>query len=153
MGAVASLPVTLRRLSVLTALLLCGAASMPAVRAQGTATRPATDADMALYTRIGALNACIAAANTVEFNKAVGIASETVTQVLQGQHGGIIQPLGPKPLPVEDLRKGSVNSVLIGISQMCPDSMPAEVRDQVQKALKSAAGAGAKGAPKPGKPQ
>jgi hypothetical protein len=153
MGAVASLPVTLRRLSVLSALLLCGAASMPAVRAQGAAPRPATDADMGLYTRIGAVNACIAASNGVDFNKAVGIASETVTQVLQGQHGGIIQPLGPKPLPVEDLRKGSVNSVLIGISQMCPDSMPADVRDQVQKAVKGAAGGGAKGAPKPGKAQ
>jgi hypothetical protein len=152
MGAVASLPVTLRRLSVLTALLLCGAASLPAARAQGGAPRPATDAEMGLYTRIGAVNACIATGNGVDFNKAVGIASETVTQVLQGQHGGIIQPLGPKPLPVEDLRKGSVNSVLIGISQMCPDSMPADVRDQVQKAIKGAAG-GAKGPAKPGKAQ
>lgn len=153
MGPVASLPVSLPRLSLLTALIVVGAASMPAVRAQGAPTRPATDADMGLYTRIGAVNACIAASNGVEFNKAVGIASETVTQVLQGQHGGIIQPLGAKALPVEDLRKGSVNSVLIGISQMCPDAMPAEVRDQVQKAIKGAAGAGAKGAPKPGKAQ
>ena len=84
MGAVACLPVTLRRLSVLTALLLCGAASLPAARAQGAAPRPATDAEMGLYTRIGAVNACIATGNGVDFNKAVGIASETVTQVLQG---------------------------------------------------------------------
>ena len=150
MGAVACLPVTLRRLSVLTALLLCGAASLPAARAQGAAPRPATDAEMGLYTRIGAVNACIATGNGVDFNKAVGIASETVTQVLQGQHGGIIQPLGPKPLPVEDLRKGSVNSVLIGTE--FTDSMPADVRDQVQKAVKGAAG-GAKAPAKPGKAQ
>jgi len=55
--------------------------------------------------------------------------------VLQGQNGGAIQQLGAKALPLEELRKGSINSVLIGVSQVCPDLMPADVREKVKQAL------------------
>ena len=106
---------------------------------------PATAQEMNLYTRIASVNVCIARSAGVEFDKAVGIAGETIAQLILGLHKGEIQQVGTKALSIEDLRKGSVNSVLIGISQMCPDSMPAEVRDQVQKAIKGAA--------KPGKAQ
>lgn len=127
--------VVLRQLISASALLALSTFSwIIAVQAQ-VAPKPASEAEMTLYTRISALNACIAAANGVDFNKSIGIAGETLTQVLQGQNGGAIQQLGAKALPLEELRKGSINSVLIGVSQVCPDLMPADVRDKVKQAL------------------
>ena len=38
---------------------------------------------------------------------------------------------------MEDLRKGSINSVLIAVAQVCPDQMPGDVRDKINEALKS----------------
>ncbi|WP_461555366.1 cAMP phosphodiesterase [Synechococcus sp.] len=127
--------VVLRQLISASALLaLSTFSSITAVQAQ-VGPKPASEAEMTLYTRISALNACIAAANGVDFNKSIGIAGETLTQVLHGQNGGAIQQLGAKALPLEELRKGSINSVLIGVSQVCPDLMPADVRDKVKQAL------------------
>ena len=56
---------------------------------------PASEADMSLYTRIGALNVCIARAAGIEFDKAVAVAGETIAQVIQGQHDGAIAQVGP----------------------------------------------------------
>ena len=126
----------LRQLIPASALLaLTSFAALP-VQA---APQPATEAEMTLYTRISALNACIAAANGVDFNKSIGIAGETLSQVIQGQNGGAIKQLGAKALPQEELRKGSINSVLIGVSQVCPDLMPADVCDKVKQALQNQA--------------
>ena len=109
----------LRQLIPASALLaLTSFAALP-VQA---APQPATEAEMTLYTRISALNA-----------------GETLSQVIQGQNGGAIKQLGAKPLPQEELRKGSINSVLIGVSQVCPDLMPADVRDKVKQALQNQA--------------
>ena len=109
-----------------------------AVQAQ-VPPKPASEDEMTIYTRISALNACIASANGVDFNKSIGIAGETLTQVLQGQNSGAVQQLGAKALPLEELRKGSINSVLIGVSQVCPELMPADVRDKVKQALQNQA--------------
>ena len=43
---------------------------------------PATEAEMNLYTRIAALNVCIARAADTDFDKAVAIAGETIAQVI-----------------------------------------------------------------------
>ena len=127
--------VVLRQLISASALLaLSTFSSTTALRAQAV-PKPASEAEMTLYSRISALNACIATANGVDFNKSIGIAGETLTQVLQGQNGGAIQQLGAKALPLEELRKGSINSVLIGVSQVCPDLMPADVREKIKQAL------------------
>ena len=59
----------LRKLISASALLaLSTFGSITAVQAQ-VARKPASEAEMTLYTRISALNACIAAANGVDFNK------------------------------------------------------------------------------------
>ena len=127
--------VVLRQLISASALLaLSTFSSTTALRAQAV-PKPASEAEMTLNSRISALNACIATANGVDFNKSIGIAGETLTQVLQGQNGGAIQQLGAKALPLEELRKGSINSVLIGVSQVCPDLMPADVREKIKQAL------------------
>jgi hypothetical protein len=98
---------------------------------------PASQADMSLYTRIGALNVCIARAAGIEFDKAVAVAGETIAQVIQGQHEGAIAQVGPKPLSLDELRKGAINSAVLGSVEVCPDEVPADVRKKVDEVLKN----------------
>lgn len=133
-------------------LLLAALLAVPLVLvAPGAAlAAPATEAEMALYTRIAAVNVCIARAAGVEFDKAVGIAGETIAQVIQGQHGGAITEVSATPLSADELRKGSINSAVLGAAELCPKQVPAEVMQRVQDALKQAGPApGAKPAAKP----
>jgi hypothetical protein len=103
---------------------------------------PATAQEMNLYTRIASVNVCIARSAGVEFDKAVGIAGETIAQLILGMHKGEIQQVGNKPLSIEDLRKGSVNSAVIGASEICPKEVPADVMTKVKAALQQAGGKG-----------
>jgi len=98
---------------------------------------------MSLYTRIAAVNVCIARSAGIEFDKAVGVAGETVAQLIQGQHQGQIQQVGAKALTIEELRRGSINSAVIGAVEICPKQVPPEVKAKVDAALKQA-GTGAK---------
>ncbi len=107
---------------------------------------PATEAEMNLYTRIAAVNVCIARGAGVDFEKAVGIAGETIAQLLQGQHGSLIAQVGPKPLSIDDLRKGSINSAVLGAAEICPKEVPADVMEKVQAALKASPAPPARGA-------
>ncbi|WP_255003849.1 cAMP phosphodiesterase [Cyanobium sp. HWJ4-Hawea] len=123
----------------------------PAQAAPGQAEvagAPATEADMNLYTRIAAVNVCIARGAGVEFDKAVGIAGETIAQLILGQHGGSIAQVGPSPLTIDQLRKGSINSAVLGAVEICPKEVPADVIAKVQAALKAQQGGTKAPAPK-----
>ena len=109
---------------------------------------PATEAEMNLYTRIAAVNVCIARGAGVDFEKSVGIAGETIAQLIQGQHGGLIAQVGPKPLSIDDLRKGAINSAVLGAAEICPKEVPADVMAKVQAALKTSPDQKASPAPK-----
>ena len=113
-------------------LLLAGTAAQAA---------PATQAEMNLYTRIAAVNVCIARSAGIDFDKAVGVAGETIAQLIQGQHQGLIQQVGDKPLSIEQLRKGAVNSAVLGAAEICPKAVPPDVMKKVEAALKQAGGA------------
>jgi hypothetical protein len=113
---------------------------------------PATEAEMNLYTRIAAVNVCLARAAGVEFDKAVGIAGETIAQVIQGQHNGAIQQVGAKPLTLEELRQGSINSAVIGAVEVCPKQVPADVVKRVEEALKAQSGGSSGAKPAAGTP-
>jgi hypothetical protein len=106
----------------------------------GTAVQaaPATKAEMDLYTRIAAVNVCIARSAGIDFDKAVGVAGETIAQLIQGQHQGMIQQVGSKALSLEQLRRGAVNSAVFGSAEICPKSVPPEVMKKVEAALKQA---------------
>ena len=119
------------RLALLLLPLALTLAPMAAVAA------PASEAEMSLYTRIGALNVCIARAAGIEFDKAVAVAGETIAQVIQGQHDGAIAQVGPKPLTIDELRKGAINSAVLGAVEVCPDEVPADVRQKVEQVLKN----------------
>ena len=128
-----SFPVFLMPRSFLAPLLVLPLLLVPAA----ALAAPATEAEMNLYTRIAAVNVCIARGAGVPFDKAVGIAGETIAQLIQGQHGGLIAQVGPKPLSIDDLRKGAINSAVLGASEICPKEVPADVMAKVQSALKS----------------
>ena len=124
---------------------------------------PANDAEMGLYSRIAAVNVCIARTAGVDFDKAVGIAGETIAQLIHGEHGNAIAQLGGQPLSDAELRKGAINSAVLGAAEICPKQVPAEVMQRVQEAIKQAnsgagaspkagAGAGAGTGPKAGQP-
>ena len=110
----------------------------PAPANAGPGAAPASDAEMGLYTRIAAVNVCIARSAGIDFDKAVGIAGETIAQLIHGQHGSAIAQIGAKPLSDAELRKGAINSAVLGAAEICPKQVPAEVMKRVQEALKQA---------------
>jgi len=125
-------------------LLLAPLTLVPLLLGPGAAqAAPATPAEMSLYTRIAAVNVCIARSAGIEFDKAVGVAGETIAQLIQGQHQGQIQQVGAKALSIEELRRGAINSAVIGAVEICPKQVPPDVKAKVDAALKQA-GTGAK---------
>ena len=46
--------------------------------------------------------------------------------------------MGSKALSIEELRKGSTNSAVIGATELCPKQVPADVKAKVEEALKKA---------------
>jgi hypothetical protein len=124
----------------LRSLLMASALLAPIAIPAGALAAPASKEDMTLYTRIAAINVCIARAAKVDFDKAVSIAGETIAQVLQGQHQGQIAQVGNKALSLEELRKGSINSAVIGAVDICPDQVPADVKTKVEQAIRQSGG-------------
>ncbi len=118
-------------------LLVAPLVVMPLLLAPGAAqAAPATPAEMGLYTRIAAVNVCISRAAGIDFDKSVGIAGETIAQLIIGQHQGEIQQVGTKALSLEELRRGSINSAVLGAVEICPKEVPADVMKKVQDAIK-----------------
>jgi len=97
---------------------------------------PATEKDLFLYKGMGASYLCIASKAGIEFPKAVGVASATYVQVIEGKHGGLIKALGNKKLNRENLFSGAEFQIVTTAIQYCPDSVPKKVRKKVNKILK-----------------
>ena len=97
---------------------------------------PATEQDLFLYKGMGASYLCIASNAGIEFPKAVGVASATYVQVIEGKHGGLIKGLGNKKLNREKLFSGAEFQIVTTAIQYCPDSVPKKVRKKVKKILK-----------------
>ena len=96
----------------------------------------ATKKDLFLYKGMGASYLCIASKAGIEFPKAVGIATATYVQVLEGKHGGLIKELGDKKLNREKLFGGAEFQIVTTAIQYCPDSIPKDVTKKVDKILK-----------------
>ena len=143
------LPVLLALLLLAPWLLLAPALLLPspalaaspqaAAPSPQTAAAPASEAEMALYTRIAAVNTCIARAAGVEFDKAVAIAGETIAELLEGHHGGVISVVNSKPLSLDELRQGAINSAVLGAAEICPQQVPKDVLESARQALSQAA--------------
>ena len=97
---------------------------------------PANENDLYLYKGIGASYLCIATKAGVEFPKAVGIATATYVQVLEGKHGGLVKELGKKKLEREKLFAGAEFQIVTTAMQYCPDNVPKDISEKVQKIIK-----------------
>ena len=96
----------------------------------------ATEQDLHLYKGMGASYLCIATNAGIEFPKAVGVATATYVQVIEGKHGGVIKELGDKKLEREKLFGGAEFQIITTAIQYCPDSVPKEVTKKVEKIIK-----------------
>ena len=96
----------------------------------------ATAKDLYLYKGMGASYLCIASKAGIEFPKAVGVATATYVQVIEGKHGGLVKELGDKKLEREKLFAGAEFQIVTTAVQYCPDSVPKEVTKKVNRILK-----------------
>ena len=96
----------------------------------------ATEQDLYLYKGMGASYLCIASKAGIEFPKAVGIATATYVQVIEGKHGGLVKELGDKQLERNKLFAGAEFQIVTTAIQYCPDSVPKEVTKKVNRILK-----------------
>ena len=96
----------------------------------------ATDQDLYLYKGMGASYLCIASKAGIEFPKAIGVATATYVQVVEGKHGGAVKELGDEKLEREKLFAGAEFQIVTTAIQYCPDSVPKEVSKKVRKILK-----------------
>jgi len=126
-----SFPVFVMPRSFLAPLLVLPLLLVPAA----ALAAPATEADMNFYSSISAVNVCLARAAGVPFDKAVGIAGETVALIIQDRHQGLIALVGPKSLTIEELFNGSSRYAVLGASRICPNEVPADVMAKVKDAL------------------
>ena len=98
--------------------------------------QPATEQDLYLYKGMGASYLCIASKAGIEFPKAVGVATATYVQVIEGKHGGVIKELGDKNLERDKLFAGAEFQIVTTAIQYCPDSVPKDVTKKVNKIIK-----------------
>ncbi len=98
---------------------------------------PANEKDLYLYKGIGASYLCLASKAGIEFPKAVGIATATYVQVLEGKHGGLVKELGKKKVEREKLFAGAEFQIVTTAIQYCPESVPKDVTKKVEKILKN----------------
>ena len=97
---------------------------------------PADDNDLYLYKGMGASYLCIAEKAGVEFPKALGVATATYVQVLEGKHGGLIKELGDMKIEREKLFAGAEFQIVETALKYCPDSIPEDVSKKVNQILK-----------------
>ncbi len=99
-------------------------------------TKPASEMDVFLYRGMGASYLCNASKAGIEFPKAVGVASATYVQVLEGKHGGVIAQIGKEKLDRKKLFAGAEFQIVTAAMEFCPDNVPNEVKNKVKKVLK-----------------
>ena len=96
----------------------------------------ATEQDLYLYKGMGASYLCIASKAGIEFPKAVGVATATYVQVIEGKHGGAVKELGDNKIERDKLFAGAEFQIVTTAMQYCPDSVPKEVTKKVNEILK-----------------
>ena len=97
--------------------------------------KPAIEEDLYLYKGMGASYLCIASKAGIDFPKAIGVATATYVQVLEGKHGGLIEELGERKLEREKLFAGAEFQIVETALKYCPDSIPEDVTKKVNEIL------------------
>tara|TARA_Y100000589_G_scaffold143251_1_gene136719 strand:+ start:266 stop:637 length:372 start_codon:yes stop_codon:yes gene_type:complete len=96
---------------------------------------PADENDLYLYKGMGASYLCIADKAGVEFPKALGVATATYVQVLEGKHGGLIKELGDTKLERTKLFAGAEFQIVSTAMNYCPESIPKDISKKVNKLI------------------
>ena len=97
--------------------------------------KPAREEDLYLYKGMGASYLCIASKAGIDFPKAIGIATATYVQVLEGKHGGLIKELGDTKLEREKLFAGAEFQIVETALKYCPEGIPEDVTKKVNQIL------------------
>ena len=97
--------------------------------------KPAIEEDLYLYKGMGASYLCIASKAGIDFPKAIGVATATYVQVLEGKHGGQIKELKDIKLEREKLFAGAEFQIVETAIKYCPDSIPEDVTKKVNEIL------------------
>ena len=97
---------------------------------------PADDNDLYLYKGMGASYLCISQKAGLDFPKALGVATATYVQVLEGKHGGLIEELGETKLERKQLFAGAEFQIVSTAMNYCPDSIPKDVSQKVNNLIK-----------------
>ena len=96
----------------------------------------ASEKDLFLYRQMGASYLCIASKAEVDFNKGLGIASATFANVIIGKHGGAIKELGNEKLDEKKLYNAGTFQIVGSALNICPESIPKNIKNDYQKRLK-----------------
>ena len=96
----------------------------------------ASEKDLFLYRQMGASYLCIASKAEVDFKKGLGIASATFANVIIGKHGGVIKELGNEKLEEKRLYNAGTFQIVGSALNICPESIPKEIKDDYEKKLK-----------------
>ena len=96
----------------------------------------ATEKDIFLYRQMGASYLCIASKAEVDFKKGLGIASATFANVIIGKHGGVIKELGNEKLNEKKLYNSGTFQIVGSALNICPESIPKEIKKDYEKRLK-----------------
>ena len=96
----------------------------------------ASEKDIFLYRQMGASYLCIASKAEVDFNKGLGIASATFANVIIGKHGGAIKELGKEKLDNKRLYNAGTFQIVGSALNICPESIPKNIKDDYEKRLK-----------------
>ncbi len=125
----------LRLLAALTTLLIL--LLLPGLPPHGpalaAAAEAASEARMAIYQKMAAVNYCVARSSGLDDAQALPLAAQTVAILLRNEHGGRIARVGEQPLPGETLLQGSAELTLLGARQLCPDAVPTEVSEKLDQ--------------------
>ena len=97
--------------------------------------KPAQEEDLYLYKGMGASYLCIASKAGIDFQKAIGVATATYVQVLEGKHGGLIKELGDTKLERDKLFAGAEFQIIETALKYCPEGIPEDVTKKVNKIL------------------
>ena len=99
----------------------------------------ASEKDLFLYRQMGASYLCIASKAEVDFSKGLGIASATFANVIIGKHGGAIKELGNKKLDEKKLYNAGTFQIVGSAINICPESIPKNIKNDYEKRLKQLA--------------
>ena len=99
----------------------------------------ASEKDLFLYRQMGASYLCIASKAEVDFKKGLGIASATFANVIIGKHGGAIKELGNEKLDEKKLYNAGTFQIVGSALNICPESIPKNIKNDYEKRLKQLA--------------